>query len=320
MPAPVITPLTQALAEGKLSRADLRDLMARSNGPAAQRLVLWVILLAATGTLVWASLGSLWLIPAMFVHGVVLVHHFSLQHECVHYTVFRTRRINDIAGNICGAIIGLPHQFFRYEHCDHHTHTQISGDDPELIALPATIGGYLLYLSALPYWRAKLAEMARHAAGRVTPAEARFLPQAARATVVAEARAMLALYGAVSVAMLAFQWTAPLWFWLIPLILGEPVMRFIRMTEHVGRPTVSQMRVNTRTNLVSWPWRFLCWNMNYHAEHHYAASVPFHALPRLHERLKDHIHVEPGGYLGAHRDILGQILGRRPRADAPTGT
>ncbi len=92
-------------------------------------------------------------------------------------------------------------------------------------------------------------------------------------------------------------------------------MRFVRMTEHVGRPTVALMSENTRTNLVSRPMQFLCWNMNFHAEHHYASSVPFHALPRLHEKLRDHVHVEPGGYIGAHRQILAQIFGRAPRAD-----
>jgi len=92
-------------------------------------------------------------------------------------------------------------------------------------------------------------------------------------------------------------------------------MRVIRLSEHVGRPAIAQMRQNTRTNLVSKPWRFLSWNMNYHAEHHYAPSVPFHALPKLHERLKDHIYVEKNGYLGAHWDILGQIL--RPKNEAP---
>ena len=115
-------------------------------------------------------------------------------------------------------------------------------------------------------------------------------------------------------AMLWFGWTAPIWYWFIPLVLGEPVMRFIRMTEHVGRPTVPQMSQNTRTNLVSLPWRFLGWNMNYHAEHHYVSSVPFHALPRLHEKLRDHIHVEPDGYLGAHRDILRQLFGNSDKA------
>ena len=104
-----------------------------------------------------------------------------------------------------------------------------------------------------------------------------------------------------------------LWYWWLPLFLGEPVMRAIRMTEHVGRPNVRDMKVNTRTNLVSRPMRFLCWNMNYHAEHHYAASVPFHALPELHRKLHGYVHVEERGYLGAHIDIIAQIIGRKPR-------
>ena len=315
----IITPITQALAEGKLTRAELRDLMTRSDAAAFRHLAGWLLLLLGTGTLVWFSLGTWWMIPAMFAHGIVLVHHFSLQHECVHYTVFRTRRLNDFAGVICGWIIGLPHQFFRYEHCDHHTYTQLHGEDPEMIELPKSIWGYLWYISAVPYWRAKLSEIYRHAMNRLNDSERRFVPKLAEATLVREARVMVSVYALILVSMLVFQWWAPLWFWLIPLILGEPAMRFVRMTEHVGRPTVSAMRVNTRTNLVSRPMRFLCWNMNYHAEHHYASSVPFHALPRLHEKLRNHIHVEPGGYLGAHRDILAQIFGRK-RREGDTGT
>jgi fatty acid desaturase len=108
---------------------------------------------------------------------------------------------------------------------------------------------------------------------------------------------------------------APLWYWVIPLFMGEPVMRFIRLTEHVGRPNVDDMRENTRTSLVSVPLRFLSWNMNYHAEHHYAASVPFHALPKLHKKLKGYVYVEKRGYLGAHIDIVMQLVGSKPRSD-----
>ena len=316
----VITPITQALAEGKLTRAELRGFMQRSDALAFRHLGLWLLVLAGTSALVWLALGSWWLLPAMFVQGVVLVHFFSLQHECVHYTVFRTRRFNDYAGVICGWTIGLPHQFFRYEHCDHHTHTQITGEDPEQVPLPRSIWGYLWYISAIPYWRTKFGEIARHAMGRLTDAERRFVPKVAEATLIREARVMVAVYAAILATMLVFQWWGPLWFWLIPLMLGEPVMRFVRMTEHVGRPTVATMRENTRTNLVSKPMAFLCWNMNYHAEHHYASSVPFHALPRLHEKLRGHVHVEPGGYIGAHREILAQIFGRAPRADSPEVT
>ncbi|MHA1566090.1 MAG: fatty acid desaturase [Alphaproteobacteria bacterium] len=307
MVKPVITPLSQALSEGTLSRAELRSLMARSDRAGLTRLAIWIGLVAATAGLVWLSLGSWWLLPAMFIHGIVLVHHFSLQHECVHYTVFRTRGLNNIVGNFCAIVIMLPHQFFRYEHCDHHTYTQIAGDDPELIPLPAGFGAYLLYISALPYWRTKFAEIARHFAGRLTSAEKKFVPESEYAAVILEARIMVLIFAAVFATMIALDWWAPLWFWFLPVAMAEPVMRFIRMTEHVGRPLVAQMRQNTRTNTVSLPWRFLCWNMNYHAEHHYASSVPFHALPRLHKTLKDQIYIEKHGYLGAHKDILRQI-------------
>lgn len=308
--AEIITPLTQALNEGKLSREELREFMTRSDGPALRRLVVWICVVLGTGSLIALAWES-WLIwPAMFLHGIVVVHHFSLQHECVHSTVFRTRWLNKVVGSICGLIIILPFKHFRYEHCDHHTYTQLDGDDPELVPMPESVAGYLWYISAIPYWRTKFTELARHVAGRLTDEERRFVPTSEHRAIFFEARAMVAAYATLLVIMSLFGWWAPIWFWLIPLFLGEPVMRFIRMTEHVGRPTVAQMHENTRTNLVSLPWRFLAWNMNYHAEHHYAASVPFHALPRLHEKLKDHIHVEPAGYVGAHRDILRQLFGQ----------
>jgi len=307
------TPLTQALEEGALSRRELKQLMQRSDKPAFLRLILWVSLVCCTGVLVYLSLGSWWLLPAMFMHGVVLVHHFSLQHECCHYTAFKTRWLNDLVGNICGLVIMLPHQFFRYEHCDHHTYTQIKGKDTELIELPQSVKGYLLYLSSLPYWQAKLSELWRHANGRLTSAEKKFVPREEMKTVVREARLMLFFYGSLFALSLYFQSTALIWFWLLPVVLGEPIMRAIRMTEHVGRPTVSDMKTNTRSNRVSAPMRFLCWNVNYHAEHDYASSVPFHALPKLSKRLSGYIHTEPGGYIGAHKDILAQLLGRTPR-------
>ncbi len=313
------TPITQALNDGLLTRRELKAFMQRANGPAFWRLAVWVVVLVATGSLIWLSMGTLWMIPAMFLHGIVLVHHFSLQHECCHYTVFRTRWLNDVVGGVCGVIINVPHQFFRYEHCDHHTYTQLTGKDPEQIALPQTLGGYLTYISAIPYLTNQLRDLGRHAFGHISDAERVFLPKDVERTIILEARLMLGFYLGVVALCLATGWTGPLWYWLVPFVMAEPVMRAIRMTEHVGRPPIDDMHENTRTNLVSMPLRFLCWNMNYHAEHHYASSVPFHALPRLHEKLKGYIHVEPRGYLGAHQEILAQLTGRQPRADHISG-
>ena len=313
----VTTPISQAVAEGRISRAELRELMRRSDALPLLHLLLWMATVSASGVAVWLALDGPWLLPAMFLHGVVLVHHFSLQHECTHYTAFRTRRINDMVGGACGFLIMVAPRFFRYEHCDHHTWTQLEGRDPELIPLPKSPWGYLVYLSSVPYWSAKCREIARHACGRVDDSDRAFLPEVEYAAIFREARLMLAGYALVAVAMAVFDWWEPLWFWFLPVLLGEPVMRAIRMTEHVGMPPVHDMRRNTRTSLVWPPLRWLGWNMSYHAEHHYASSVPYHALPRLHAMLEGDLPVEPGGYLGAHRDMLAQILGAKPRSDLP---
>jgi len=234
----------------------------------------------------------------------------------MHFTAFKQRWINNLVAYVCGFVIMLPPLFFRYEHTDHHTHTQIKGKDPELIELPGSVWAYAAYLSSVPYWTMQFRSMTRKFLGRLTEEERRFIPEVERSRVILEVRLMVAGYLAIVAAMMASAWYTPIWFWWLPVLLGEPFMRAIRMTEHVGRPNVADMTENTRTTLVSAPLRFLCWNMNYHAEHHFAASVPFHALPKLHERLKAHTRVETGGYLGAHADILAQILGRKPRADS----
>ncbi|MEP3846701.1 MAG: fatty acid desaturase family protein [Paracoccaceae bacterium] len=315
MASDVLTPITQALNDGILTRVELKTLMKRSNGPAFRHLGLWVAALLATGGLIYLTYDTplVWL--AIFLHGVIMVHHFSLQHECCHYTVFKTRWLNDVFGNICGFIIMLPNRHFRYEHCDHHTYTQLHGDDPELIPLPQSLAGYFWYLSSIPYWRTKFTEIWRHMLGHLTEEEKRFIPKEEFKTIFWEARLMIAGYAAIISTCVATGWWAPVWYWWLPVVFGEPVMRFIRMTEHVGKLCVREMSDNTRTNYVTRPMQFLCWNMNYHAEHHYASSVPFYALPKLHEKLKSVIEVEERGYFGAHIDILNQLTGRKTRSD-----
>jgi len=182
------TPVTQAMREGAITRRELKALMSRSDKPALVRLVVWFLLIALTGSLISLSMGSGWVIAAMFIHGIVLVHHFSLQHECCHYTAFKTRWLNDVVGNFCGLVIMLPNRFFRYEHCDHHTYTQIKGKDTELIELPDSLSGYFWYLSSIPYWSAKLKELWRHSCGRLSAEDKRFVPKSEFKVVIWEAR------------------------------------------------------------------------------------------------------------------------------------
>lgn len=306
----VLTPMSDVFAEGEaiISRRELKAFMKRSNRPGLIHLGLWLILLSMTSTLVWLSLGNVWLLlPAMFLHGVVMVHHFALQHECSHYTAFRSRRLCNVLAATCGFLLFIPPRFFRYEHCDHHTYTNLEGRDPELIPLPASRWQYVWYLSAIPYWYSQFGGLLRRATGRLHKEEKRFIPAVEIAAVIRESRLMLVGYALVIALMWLSGSLVPVFYWWLPMLLAEPVMRFVRMTEHVGRPMVADRQINTRSNQVSLPWRFLAWNMNYHAEHHFASSVPFHALGQLHERIKDHVFVEEQGYLHAHHTILDSM-------------
>ena len=311
----VKTPITQAMSEGVITRQELKSLMVRSDKPALIRLFFWITLLLMTSSMIYVFSESWLFIPSMFLQGIIIVHHFSLQHECCHYTAFKTRKLNDIFGNICGFSILLPNQHFRYEHCDHHTYTQLKGQDPELIELPISIYRYLWYISSIPYWKNKFTEIFRHVFGKLSADEKQFIPNLEQRTIFKEARIMVFLYLLLLTGSYYFNYWVLLWYWWLPVILGEPVMRAIRLTEHVGRPSTTDLKENTRSSLVSFPMKFLCWNMNYHAEHHYAASIPFHALPKLHEKLQGYIYIEERGYLGAHIDIVSQLLGRKPRID-----
>tara|TARA_Y100000746_G_C15194271_1_gene322676 strand:- start:92 stop:571 length:480 start_codon:yes stop_codon:yes gene_type:complete len=154
-----------------------------------------------------------------------------------------------------------------------------------------------------------------HLWGQLSEHEQKFIPKQEQGTIFREARIMVSLYLIIFIACLITNFWAPLWFWVVPLFLGEPVMRAIRLTEHVGRPNTDDLKENTRSSLISFPMRFLSWNMNYHAEHHYASSIPFHALPKLHKKLDGFIYTEKRGYLGAHIDIISQLIGRKPRSD-----
>ncbi len=294
----------------------LRALAQRRDGPGLAFLAGHLATLAVTGTLVWLALGS-WLVwPAMLVHGVVVVHLFAPFHETAHSSAFRSRRLNEAVYWVTGLVLGLPPTHFRLEHAAHHAHTSDPDQDPEMITATATIPGYLWYATSIPYFRALVSSLLRHPFAAFTPVEQAFIPPSQRARVQRDAWAMWAVYAAVAGLSVATGSTAALWLWLVPRVLGEPVMRIIRMSEHGACPLVPDMLRNTRTVLTLRPIQWLNWNMAYHAEHHGIPAVPFHALPALHTHLAPHLAHLEHGYGPTQGRILAAARGRGRPAPA----
>ncbi len=287
---------------GRLADTELTALVERSDSRGLARLALHTLAIAVAGASYAGALGTAWMLPAAWLYGTVLVFLFAPLHETVHYTAFRSRWINRAVSAACGWILVLPPRYFRAFHLEHHRYTQDPERDPELaVPPPGTWPGYLWRVSGLQYWTSRAKTMLVHATGTVAEP---YIGPSERAVVVREARLYLATYALAAALSVAAGSVAILWFWIVPIALGQPMLRLYLLAEHTGCPMVPDMLENSRTVHTSAIVRFLAWNMPYHAEHHAYAAIPFHALPRAHVMLAPYIREQSPGYASVHRDLI----------------
>ena len=300
--------MSDTLLDHKALVASLDDeqrlkLTAKSDIAGLLNLATHIAGLAVTGS--WIVLGwPLWQV-AMVLHGLQLVFLFTLLHETVHFTPFKTPWINQAVGWACGFLILLPPLWFRYFHLAHHRYTHEPGKDPELDGPPIeTLPRYLWTITGIPVWRFHIGTMFRNATGSF---EYAYLPDAAHGRVTREARIMLVLYTAIIAICIALNTLLLVYLWIIPLVLGQPFLRLYLMAEHGRCPHVANMLENTRTTYTTRAMRWLAWNMPYHIEHHAYPSVPFHQLPEFHKVAKVHLQTTENGYGAFHAKEINHL-------------
>lgn len=311
-------------AKPPLPRKELKALQKRRDAPALRYVFGHLALAVLTSVPIVLAWGTGWMIPAMFVHGVVLVFLFAPLHECTHGTAFKTRWMNSAFATFCGFVLMRPALYFRYRHAAHHSYTQDPARDPDQVPMPDGLGGYLGEVFGMEFWPKMVGTLYRGCAGRFNDREKTFLPESERSRIAWEARLMIAGYVLLGVASAVFSfWPALLAFWLAPRLIAEPSLRLVRMAEHTGMEENADWLANTRTTLSNPLVRFLYWQMPYHAEHHLAPSVPFHNLKALHHALPgkpvERQYVVSKGYVRAHRDIVAN-LGNGAGSTVPTTT
>jgi len=253
-------------------------------------------------------------LPALTIYGFSLAIMFAPLHECSHRTAFANNQINDAIAWLAGLLSFYNSTFYRLYHKWHHRYTQLPDKDPELgDPKPTNIREYAIELSGIPWWIGKLRGHFRAATGNL--ADCPYIPESSRAAVIRSTRIQLCVYGvAIGLSLCAGQ---PWFFlyWMLPLAVGQPILRFILLAEHTDRPNTNNMLANTRTTLTIAPLRFLLWNISFHAEHHLYASIPFHQLAAAHEKLGPHFSCVEPGYIHVHRQIVRKF-GRNPEKSA----
>lgn len=299
-----------------LGRDELRALTGRSDRRGAVRLAIHLALLAGAGWLVALS-GPWTVLPAMLLLGLVQAALFAVVHETMHQTAFASRRANAVVGWLAACPAFTNAQFYTCYHLAHHRHTQVPGEDPELgapdpgVNTPTDLRSYALRLLSVPYWRLRARLVADAWRGDLSAypyVNAHMAPR-----VIASLRAMTALMlaGAVGSALL-FGWQAPLLYWIVPQLLGQPFLRAYLLTEHTGCTLDRNGLTNTRTTLTNALVRLLMWNMPFHAEHHLYPSIPFHRLADAHRAIRQKLGFVQPGYVRWNIDFVCRLRAHDP--------
>ena len=313
--------ITNAASSGvTVDRRHLKSLARRSDRPGLAYLASWAAALALSGTLVWLALGTVYVWPAMFIYGVVMsVPSYSLSHETAHGTAFRTRRLNEAVFWFTSLLYGEEPLHRRYTHTNHHTHTWYVGLDSQMpFDTPLDLKGWLYDISGLSVHKFQFRVLWQLATGRYTELMRTVTPEAERPKMTRNARLFCLAYLGIA-GLIAAGYTWPLWFYVLPRLLGGPIMLMFNIIQHAemqeDSPCIVDSTRTFRTNLVG---RFLYLNMNHHVEHHLYPQVPYYSLPRLHEAVADQTPDPDPGFWRTNLDLLSVVirrsLGRNTRA------
>jgi len=291
----------------EMPRAQMKELMKRSDGPAIRDTIIWLgamVLFAAWAIYSWPSW---WAAIPLFCYGVLYGSATdSRWHECGHGTAFKTPWMNDVVYHIaCFMIMRNPTRW-RWSHTRHHTDTVIVGLDPEIAVMrpPAAVKTALAYVGILDAWDA-MKSMLINATGKISEAEKTFIPEMEWHKVIRVARIWFAIYAATIAACFYLHSILPLMLVGLPRLYGAWHHVLTGLMQHGGlADDVLDHRMNSRTVYINPISRFIYWNMNYHVEHHMFPMVPYHALPKLHEMIKHDLPAPSPSMWACYKEML----------------
>jgi fatty acid desaturase len=290
-----------------ITRAELKELMRRDDGPAIRDTLIWFAALIVSGGLGFWFWGGWAAVPFFLVYGVLYGSASdSRWHECGHRTAFKTKWMNDAVYEIACFMVLREPEIWRWSHTRHHTDTVIVGRDPEIITpRPPDVLSLLLNIFSLKNAVIFVHKLIQHAAGRLTDEELTFVPASERPKVYRTARIYLAIYALVIGACVYFRSILPAMLIGLPSLYGAWLQLYFGITQHLGlAEDVLDHRLNSRTVYMNPIFRFLYWNMNYHVEHHLFPLIPYHALPKLHQAIKADCPEPYPSTIAAYREII----------------
>lgn len=291
-----------------ISREDMKTLMKRSDLKGLIHTLAFFSVLIGLGILAYHTIGTPWMIPAFFAYGTVYCFLNHLMHETHHRTVFKSIWLNELVHWIAGFAHGAEPIYDRWGHAQHHTYTYMIGDDPEVITpRPADIPTLLGQFFGIGI--IKPGPIINHAFGIIPPADKELVPESDWKAMIWSSRLWLLGYALIFISCFVFGTILPLVYTLFARFYGAFIPTLLNDTQHVGlEQNVYDHRLVSRNVRVDPITSFLYWNMQYHIEHHMFPTVPFHALRKLHKKIKHQLPEDYPSVWHAYREIIPTIL------------
>jgi fatty acid desaturase len=286
----------------------------------------------------WAIIGltfaalAHWPNPFMFLLAVFILGGRQLMlailmHEASHYTLFRTRALNDFAGDwLAGRFIWIDVKRYRTHHNTHHTKTGTPQDTDRSLVSPfptsraSLIRKLVRDILGVSIFRRTLGLVLMDMGvikWTVAPEVVR-VPRngkSAWAYLGDGLRNMFPVF--LTNAMLAGILAASghLWVysaWLVAYATSFSFFLRIRsMAEHACTEQTPNMLRNTRTTRAGLLARATVapLHVNFHIEHHVLPAIPYFRLPQAHRMLRERgVVAEPPGYW----DVLRMMIAAKP--------
>ena len=293
----------------------LKELSKRSNWQGIKHISVWIIILVLSGYMAFVTWGSWWTILWFLIYGNIYTFCNPIWHECGHKTAFKSHRLNEVFYHITSFMYNYEPIRWRWSHFHHHSytlHTKERYDHEIQVTKPTDL--FFVLMMHLPGGNLFTflffhLETIKHAFGLTSVVMKDCVPKEEQSKVRLFARIHAILWTIIIGASIYFQTWFPILYLLLPFVYGTTMIHIIQFIQHAGLTNdVQDHRLTTRSVKLNPFLNFLCWNMEYHLEHHMYPMIPSYNLKKLHELIKDQLPPAKKNIWEAYKEIIPAIL------------
>ena len=293
----------------------LKELSKRSNWQGIKHISVWIIILVFSGYMAFVTWGSWWTILWFLIYGNIYTFCNPIWHECGHKTAFKSHWLNEVFYHITSFMYNYEPIRWRWSHFHHHSYTLHTKDryDHEIqVTKPTDL--FFVLMMHLPGGNLFTflffhLETIKHAFGLTSVVMKDCVPKEEQSKVRLFARIHAILWTIIIGASIYFQTWFPILYLLLPFVYGTTMIHIIQFIQHAGLTNdVQDHRLTTRSVKLNPFLNFLCWNMEYHLEHHMYPMIPSYNLKKLHELIKDQLPSAKKNLWEAYKEIIPAIV------------